>query len=525
VIFELVAQQAGNISLFTGSNNTDLGELSARNSEWIERLQKIDRSAASNVRPKRKSNSAILLSSKGLSNLSHTNVCGLKPDLKRNQTMPLTNVVQKPSRDIAVIRRRSCPLQIGDILSMQNIGAVTQDWNKNKNSTTLQAGSTEDKTNESNEGCPMHPDLVSVQESVYPKSIDCEVIGSKANDLVCERILHPNPLEKHNDTHKYTSSSFKGTHHSTSCPNIDFKTTYACNALSGLRSQDTMEQEDISGVIDRATVAVPSSICPSSKTDGMQRLEDQESTRNEREKSIKEVKTASRQRKRRKLKKSHFSCSAGLFRRYVDDLPIDAEQELCTGRAIVNSARESHSKRSLIFASIEGNDLPDDSFRNEPVTTIFSSSFLRTMRRNFNRFRSICFPVVDSRASKIPSVKEPSSEKRAQASSVASGGEFGAQQKSSLTFHSEPISQKPIDEESNNEKVLTNGRVGSFQRPRKHTYDGSQMSKEEDQMGEKRKKVEMWLQRQKCRPLHLRGQVKYIAHWNMMLFIGTPMQV
>ena len=39
----------------------------------------------------------------------------------------------------------------------------------------------------------------------------------------------------------------------------------------------------------------------------------------------------------------------------------------------------------------------------------------------------------------------------------------------------------------------------------------------------RRKRVENWLQRQQCRPLLLRGQVKYIEAWSMVLFIGTPL--
>ena len=496
-----------------------MGELSARNSEWIERLQEIDTSATSNVRSKQKSNSANLLSSKDLNNINQTNVGGSKPDLKKSQTMPLENVFQKPSRGIVATRRRSCPVQIGDMIAKQNNGAMNQDWNKNETSITLEARSTKDETNESNGGCAMYPNVVSVRESVCPKGIDWEdyVIGSKGNDLVNERVLCPDPLGKHNDSRKCARGSFNGMHHSTSCPNIDFKTTYSCNPLPGLRSPGPIEQEDISEATgSRTTVAVPSFSCSSTEADGKQRLKDQGSTKKEREQSSEEVKVASRQRKSRRLKEAHFSCSAGLFRRNIDDLPLDAEQELCTGGALVNSIRGNHSKRSLTYASIEGND---------PVATIFSSGFLRTMRRNFNRFRHMCFPVIDARTSKTPSTKEPLSEKLVHANSVANEVELGAQPKSSLTFHSEAIAQKPIKKESKNETVLTNGRTASFQRPRKHTYSDSQKSKGEDQIEEKRKKVEMWLQRQQCRPLHLRGQVKYIAHWNMVLFIGTPMYV
>ena len=39
----------------------------------------------------------------------------------------------------------------------------------------------------------------------------------------------------------------------------------------------------------------------------------------------------------------------------------------------------------------------------------------------------------------------------------------------------------------------------------------------------RRKRVENWLQRQQCRPILLRGQVKYIEAWSMVLFIGTPL--
>ena len=36
-------------------------------------------------------------------------------------------------------------------------------------------------------------------------------------------------------------------------------------------------------------------------------------------------------------------------------------------------------------------------------------------------------------------------------------------------------------------------------------------------------KIEKWLLRQQYKPLHLRGQMKYIEAWNMVLFIGTPL--
>ncbi len=38
-----------------------------------------------------------------------------------------------------------------------------------------------------------------------------------------------------------------------------------------------------------------------------------------------------------------------------------------------------------------------------------------------------------------------------------------------------------------------------------------------------RSKIKKWLQRQQYKPLHLRGQMKHIEEWNMVLFIGTPL--
>lgn len=515
-MFELIARQACNISLFKENSNTFLGELSARNQDWIERLQKIDKTTASNLKHERKSRSATLLSSK------HPSEQPIKFDgLNTKQNIILPSAYQKPSRGIIMIRRRSCSLQIKDMLARENNGSLVNEWSENSDGMAQDAFKCPENENSKLSGNDREFQLQDRQKA-HPKPIFWEdtVCDTKENSLSYEGILRPDPIGRHNDTSP--NSLLRRLHQSSSCPNIDLQGRDTWDSLSGIHRPEPIGQEDVMKPPDiRATVILPSSKGGSSEIDDIQRLEKGSKWKRVKKQRREDRKNGSRKRKKKSFKSTYLPCSIRFFRRKIRDLPADVENESRVEEIHENSTSEAEAKRSVTGRSTKRNTLHEKS-ESEQASVSCNSGLLRTFRQNFAMFRNACSPVINTRTSKVTSAKEEPEEKAGRDCSLSN--DMGA--KLIPVSYSESFVRESIQMQGSNENMAT-GEVTSIEdrSPRRHTYDGSERSREESQVGEKRKKVEMWLQRQQCRPLHLRGQIKHITHWNMVLFIGTPMYV
>ena len=517
VLFELIARQASNISLFTKNNSTGLGELSARNRERIERLQNIDKTTASNSKRERKSKSANLLSLKDPSQ-QLMKFDGLERlDLEKKNSIILPSEYEKSSRGIIMNRK-----QLEDVLPNENNGSLGNEWSQNSGEMAQDALKCYEGENSKLSGNDRSCQ-VQERQNADPKPISWEnmVPGIKENSLTYEKIFRPDPIGKHNDTSP--SHSLRKVQHSTSCPNIDLQANDTWNPLSGLNRPEPIGQEDDSKPPDiRATVILPSLKRGSSGKDDIQKLE-----RRSKRKGVKKMqsgekgKKGSKQQNKKWFKSTHVSCSTRFFRRKITDLPAD---EASVEEAYTNSMSKAEAKISVTGSST-GRSATNECNEDEKASSNCSTGLFRILRENFAMVRNACFPVINTRASKVTSAREEPQERVGQACSLSNEIErIGAS--SIPVSYSEPLIQKSTQIQGNNENMVT-GDVNSIEghSPRRHTYGGKEKSIEESQVGEKRKKVEMWLQRQQYKPLHLRGQIKHIVHWNMVLFIGTPMYV
>ena len=518
----MVARQASNISLFTDNNSADLGELSARSLEWIERLQKKDRTASGTAKPKRKCRSTAFSSLNYFNDPSHLSAKPYEtkgPEIEKKQTISLPSVLQKPSRGIIMIRRRSCSLQIRDMLSKENNGKLLHDCDE-KYEVSQGVKSLRNGKCASNRGdsiCPLQK-----LENIDPKTVYLKdaISGVKENSMMYEGILRPDPIGKHNDASP--SISIRKVHHSTSCPAMDVQGADAWNALTGLHRPEPIGQEDVAKAPDiRATVLVPSSSCSSFEADDIQRLERRSNGLGEREKNRKGRRSVSGKQQNGWLTAKQMSCPVRLFRRKIADVPGYQEGEDCLAATSVFSKSAFQHKRSVVGTNVERKEV-DENDENNVADTICSSGFFRALSQNMTRVRRACFPAINTRTAKVTSIKEPPKDKITETYSVSPTINRSVK-KAAPSSYSEPVSRKPFCSQSGNSNMVSESSTDLS--PRRHTYGGNEKSYEDDQAGKKRKKVEMWLQRQQCRPLHLRGQIKHITHWNMVLFIGTPMYV
>lgn len=509
MIFELVARQASNISLFTDASNNDTAELSARKLEWIDRLQKMDGSTPNLAKLRQNSKSASFTSS-SFDDLNESIVKSKDGKRERKRSSKVEQVPEKPSRGIAMIRRRSCSMQIQGMLSRE--GSSSNDA-INKPEVLL---------DDSYAHCPAK-DLCT--EKTGPKAIhwmdDSKDIVATEHSAGYKRISRPEPIGKHHDLSP--SNSGQRVHASTSCPNIDVQGPGEWDSLSGLHRPEPIGQEDVARIPDVIpTVIVPSSSKDTTEVDRATDLHQDKQKGKGKGKSIREEQSSSSQEISRSGKswQKRKSLSSRFFRKKVADAPSDVMAKPDDGveRFTAENSR-SHAGNIKEDIQILGSR---DSVHLEALCR---SALFRRLRQGLARITQACSPLFHARNFKVASVRDGSPDSaRSQKSDPIRMSEM-ERKVVPRSSYSEPLTRKPLQNRISDVSRAPSSRAGSDVSRRILMLDGSgrQRSIDEDQMGEKRKKVELWLQRQQCRPLHLRGQIKYISSWNMVLFIGTPM--
>ena len=496
----------------------------------------MDKVAPNNLKPKQNSRSATFSSSNlggSTPALSKSNNQKSNVDKKRN--FSVHSNLEKPSRGIIMIRRRSCSFQIREMLAKEQNGALTQDSNDNNDAVTQGNITAVDLSGGSNHGDTICPVAQLKRENTCPKPIRWQdpcssESSSKEHGLAYKGIYRPEPIGKQYDSSP--SHSRKRMHHSTSCPNIDVQETGGWNALSGLHRPEPIGQEDVAEIPDiRATVIVPSSSCATSETSIEQKSKKQ--GKNGKVQVLNGSEKGYKQQKNAWFKSSHGSFRSRFFRRKITDVPGEERKESNGIKGAfqtpVNCIREVRPKRRQTGAISESNEL-QESFDAAQAESLCSTGLFRAFRLSITRMRQACFPALRSRNSKVGSFQTPSHENVATTASASIQAEGDATNTAPISY-SEPLTRKPILKQSVSANTTENhppdSRVwrNSDPYPRRNTYGARGKSIDDGRDEEKRKRVEMWLQRQQCRPLHLRGQTKHITSWNMVLFIGTPMYV
>lgn len=433
--------------------------------------------------------------------------------------------LEKPSRGILMIRRRSCSLQIQDMLSKTqndlsgNSGAVTQ----------LSQSSEGDY--HSNKAIPLCPVNCADETTVAStKNRTCRnANGIKLHQDAYEGISRPEPIGKQHDISP--SNSIKRNRPPTSCPMTNVKEIRKWDdSMSGLHRPEPIGQEDMANAPDiRGMVIVPSSRCNTLQVECIQGL--RKNGRRIR-KNAQRGKIAKGANRKEVIKTSAKNAPAFstrfIARKITTEVPRGDERE-SEGKendaftSSINGTWQMESRPGSIVSVKESRAELSHSFDSMQVESLCNYGLFRTIRHGIARVRRACMPLINRRNMKVASIVGSCQEDMDEM--VAEPVESVKKNKPILvpTAYSEPLARKPIDQSAHCSTAYQE--TNSDRSPRRNTFNSEKKSLEDDPAGEKRKKVEMWLQRQQYRPLHLRGQIKYISSWNMVLFIGTPMYV
>ena len=535
VIFEFVARQASNISLFTDGNNVESGDLSSRKHDWIEKLKKLER-GYNNVSDgsrfsKLKSKSVDFTKEKltdrnVVQNVtsSSRNNAGSARNIPVGQT-PKTIMVQKR----AMLKERSSTMDVAvintedKILASQKISPRTScGWN---GKATAEYDDRHDAHNRTSyPGCVQNEDDNSSGSLVRPEPIGKQHSRdlSPSNTVKCNRVLINGTTDPHDESERhfasaddwYTSRSMQrpepiGQEDETKCSMVGMQSV---NGLTGSNT-DTAAKYKAERTVTRVGYKVKGK---------------QESTLTKRG-VVKNARKVSRDvagpsiTNNNNNNKENSSILSKIFqKRKIMNMNIS--DEALIGRS-QEKAFDNKEKRSIGTPNVDASRIQAGLPPQEPIedqATLCSTGLFSSIRRGVGSMRLACFPTLNVRNVKVGTALASTDQQgiKSIAQSVASRKDKGSEH---AKISSAPIMRKSPAKSTVDVLKEQNMEVKTDPVPRRREQVNRRSVPEKNDTEQKRKRVEMWLQRQQCRPLHLRGQTKYIASWNMVLFIGTPL--
>ncbi|XP_065051072.1 soluble guanylate cyclase 88E-like [Rhopilema esculentum] len=535
VIFEFVARQASNISLFTDGNNVESGDLSSRKNDWIEKLKKLERgyNNASDVSrfSKLKSKSVDFTKEKLTErNILQNVTCSsrINAESARNISVgqtPKTIMVQKR----AMLKERSSTMDIAvintedKILPSRKISPRRScEWNGKATAECDERLDAHSRT--SYPGCVQNEDDNSSGNLIRPEPIGKQHSRdlSPSNTVKCNRMLINGTTDAHDESDRhfasadvwYTSRSMQrpepiGQEDETKCSMVGMQSV---NGPTGSKTDTAAKYKT------ERTVT----------TEGNKVKRKQESSLAKRgvvknaRKVSKDVAGPSISNNNNKYKENSSILNKVFQKRKIMNMNISDEALIGRNqeKAFDNKGKRAIGTSNVDASAIQAGLPPPESIEDQ--ATLCSTGLFSSIRRGVGSMRLACFPSLNVRNVKVGTAlaSTEQQENKSVAQSVPSKKDKGSE---NAKISSAPLTRKSPAKSTVDVLKEQNMEVKTDPVSRKREQVNRRSVPEKSDTEQKRKRVEMWLQRQQCRPLHLRGQTKYIASWNMVLFIGTPL--